>query len=52
MCETFKVSWQMGRHLYEPRFGEPSKGLVIPFGAMVEYRPISAKGPVKAPPIW
>ena len=28
--------------LYERRFGEPFKGPVIPFGAMVEYHPISA----------
>ena len=27
----------------ERRFGEPFEGLVLPFGAMVEYRPISAK---------
>ena len=28
---------------YERRFGVPFNGLVIPFGAMVEYHPISAK---------
>ena len=28
---------------YERRFGMPSDGPVIPFGAMVEYHPISAK---------
>ena len=28
---------------YEWRFGMPSYGPVIPFGAMVEYQPISAK---------
>ena len=27
----------------ERRFGEPFKGPIIPFGAMVEYLPISAK---------
>ena len=28
---------------YERRFGEPSKGQVIPFGSMIEYHSISAK---------
>ena len=28
---------------YERRFGMPFNGLVIPFGAMLEYHPISAK---------
>ena len=28
---------------YERRFGMPFNGPVIPFGAMVEYHPISAK---------
>ena len=28
---------------YERRFGEPILGPVIPFGAMVEYYPISAR---------
>ena len=32
-----------GKTLYERRFGEPFKGPVIPFGAMVEYHPISAR---------
>ena len=32
-----------GKTRYERRFGEPLKGLVIPFGAMVECHPISAK---------
>ena len=32
----------MGRP-YERRFGIPFNGPVIPFGAMVEYHPISAK---------
>ena len=30
---------------YERRFGVPLKGPVFPFGAMVEYHPISAKDP-------
>ena len=32
-----------GRTPYERRFGMPFNGPVIPFGAMVEYHPISAK---------
>ena len=28
---------------YERRFGVPFRGPVIPFGALVEYHPISAK---------
>ena len=32
-----------GRTPYEMRFGVPFKGLVVPFGAMVESHPISAK---------
>ena len=32
-----------GNTLHERRFGMPFNGPVIPFGAMVEYHPISAK---------
>ena len=32
-----------GRTPFERRFGAPFKGPVIPFGAMVEYHPVSAK---------
>ena len=32
-----------GKTPCERRFGEPCKGPVIPFGAMVEYHPISAR---------
>ena len=32
--------WQT---LYERRFAEPFKGPIIPFGAMVEYYPISSR---------
>ena len=32
-----------GKTLYERRFGEPFKGPIILFGAMVEYYPISAR---------
>ena len=42
-CEMFKISWQTGKTPYELRFGEQLKGPVIPFGAMVEYYPISAR---------
>ena len=33
-----------GKTPYERRFGEPFKGPIIPFGSLVEYFPISAKG--------
>ena len=32
-----------GKTPYERRFGMPFNGPVMPFGAMVEYHPISAK---------
>ena len=32
-----------GKTPYERRFGEPFKGPIIPFGAMVVYRPISTR---------
>ena len=32
-----------GKTHYERWFGMPFSGPVIPFGAMVEYRPVSAK---------
>ena len=32
-----------GKTPYERRFGEPSKELMIPFGAMVECHPISVR---------
>ena len=32
-----------GKTPHERRFGMPFNGPVIPFGAMVEYHPISAK---------
>ena len=38
-----ETSWQTGKHPCERRFGEPFDGPVIPFGAMVEYRPISSR---------
>ena len=42
-CKMLKTSWQMGEHPFERRFGEPFEGPVIPFGAMVEYHPISGE---------
>ena len=43
ICELFKISCLMGR--YDMRGGLEChlNGQVIPFGAMVEYHPISAK---------
>ena len=38
-AKTFKISCLMGKH----QVGMPFNGPVIPFGAMVEYHPISAK---------
>ena len=42
-CETSKTSWRIGKLPLERRFGEPFKGPIIPFGAMVEYHPISTR---------
>ena len=43
ICEMSKTSWRMEKRHNERRFGEPFKGPIIPFGAMVEYHPISPK---------
>ena len=32
-----------GKTLFERRFGEPSKGPIIPFGSLVDYHPFTAK---------
>ena len=32
-----------GKTPYERRFGQPSKGPIIPFGSLVEYHPMTAK---------
>ena len=32
-----------GKTLHERRFGKPFIGLIIPFGLLVEYHPITAK---------
>ena len=42
ICETFKISCLMEAP-YERRFGVPSNGPVIPFGAMVEKHPSAAE---------
>ena len=41
--DTSKTSWQMGNFYMKEDFGEPFKGPIIPFGALVEYLPISAR---------
>ena len=41
-----------GKTPYERRFGQPFKGPTIPFGSLVEYHPITARGPVKNPSNW
>ena len=33
-----------GKTPHERRFGQPFKGPIIPFGSLVEYHPITAKG--------
>ena len=42
ICKMFKTSWQTGKTPFERRLGEPLKGPVVPFSAMVECRPTSA----------
>ena len=42
LCEMSKTSWQMGkRHTKDDL--ENNSGQIIPFGAMVEYHPISIR---------
>ena len=41
-----------GKTPYERRFGELFKGLIIPFGSLVEYYPYFCGRPVKNPSIW
>ena len=43
ICGTFKISCLMGRHHMKGGSECPFHGPVIPFGAMVEYHPISSK---------
>ena len=43
ICQNIQDHLSDGKAPYERRFGMPFNGSVIPFGAMVEYHPISAK---------
>ena len=43
ICETFKISYLMGRLLMRDLVVKPFKGRIIPFGSSVEYYLISAK---------
>ena len=43
ICEMYKTSWQMGKLLTRGDSENHAKGPVIPFGAMVEYYPISSR---------
>ena len=43
ICETFKIFCLMEDSIRKA-FGEPFNGPIIPFGSLVEYYPISAKG--------
>ena len=43
ICEKLQGLLSDGKTPYERRFGIPFNGPVIPFGAMVEYHPLSAK---------
>ena len=38
-----------GKTPYERRFGQPSKGPIVPFGSLVEYHANNCEGPVKNP---
>ena len=42
ICETSQISCLMGRLHTKGRFGEPFKGLIIPFGSLVEYYTIES----------
>ena len=50
--EMSKTSWQKGKTPNERRFGEPIKGLIIPFGAVVEHHPISVRDQSRPSSIW
>ena len=43
VCEMTKTSWQMGNLGVKDGLENHAKGPIIPFGAMVEYHPISAR---------
>ena len=36
-------SFSDGKTPNERRFGQPSKGPIVPFGSLVEYHPVTAK---------
>ena len=42
-AKRYKISYLMGRHPYERRFGKPFKGPIIPFDSLVEYYLKTAK---------
>ena len=44
ICEVFKISWQMWKHLAKDDSENHLKDQKIPCGAMVEYHHLSAKG--------
>ena len=41
-----------GKTPYERRFGQPFKGPIIPFGSLVEYHPMTAKGQSRIRQFW
>ena len=43
ICEISKTSWKTVKTPYERGLGESFRGPTIPFGAMVEYYPISTR---------
>ena len=43
ICEMSKTSCKTGKHLVRGVSENHLKGPIIPFGAMVEYRPISTR---------
>ena len=49
ICPRPLDKWE--KLLMKKRSGKPFKGPVIPFGAMVEYYPISSRDQSRAPPI-
>ena len=43
VCETFKISYLMGKHHTRDVSGNHAKGPIVPFGSLVEYYPKTAK---------
>ena len=52
ICETSQIYCLMGRRPMKDVLGNLFERPIIPFGSLVEYHPITAKGPVKNPSIW